>query len=284
MIVTLNDINRELSTKWHDRQLPWKPLEKGELFQAIAGMQGRDLFVGSCEMAYYEGEPDEKNAYVQLDCQLRGRLQAENCEQNTYMLPQLQRFKFDEPLFYMCSKCEISDSERGDRIMIDVTRSEMGDEYGGPGLQSSIEYECGILCDKFALTPFNADDSAKNKGNGVKQRQILHPDFQNVTFNGARRYLEGDGAGSDFLIRPSSQGVDHLTVTIQFFEQVYLNVDIEEKNRTAKSSIGSPLVIEGENYDDLDEVIYRFVHPLVDFAREVVVSIRNRSLAHCLLV
>ena len=280
MIVTLNDIKRELSTKWHDRQLPWKPLEKQELFQAIAGMQGRDLFVGSCEMAYYEGEPDEKNAYVQLDCQLRGRLQAEHCENATRQMPVLERFKFDEPLFYMCYKCEVSDSERGDRIMIDVTRCETQDEYG-PGLQMSIEYECGILCDKFALSPYNKDETAK-KGNGVKQRTILHPDFQNVTFNGARRYLEGDGAGSDFLIRPSSQGVDHLTVTIQFFEQVYLNVDILEMNRTAKSSIGSPLVIEDESYDDLDEVIYRFVHPLVDFAREVVVSHKAVAIT-CLL-
>ena len=40
----------------------------------------------------------------------------------------------------------------------------------------------------------------------------------------------------------------------------------------AKSSIGSPLVIEGEEYDDLDEVIYRFIHPFVDHARELVVS------------
>ena len=39
----------------------------------------------------------------------------------------------------------------------------------------------------------------------------------------------------------------------------------------AKASIGSPLVIEGEEYDDLDEVIYRFIHPFVDHARELVV-------------
>jgi hypothetical protein len=49
----------------------------------------------------------------------------------------------------------------------------------------------------------------------------------------------------------------------------------------AKASIGSPLVIEGEEYDDLDEVIYRFIHPYVDHARELVVRcyVHIRSVA-----
>jgi transcription elongation factor SPT6 len=245
MLQTLEDIKAELKTKWYERQLPWKPLENQELFQAIAGFQGRDVFVGESEAAYYEGDIDQKNAYVQLDCQLRARLPVDNCENDTYMLAPEVRFKFGEPRFYMMYKCELAARSDLDvpRIMIDVTRNEQGNEWG-PGLNSSVEYECGILCDhKYALTRQNEDKSKDNAGRNIKQRQIQHPDFQNVTFNGARRYLEGKGQGSDFLIRPSSQGTDHLTITIQFFEEIYLNVDITELNASVGLSPTATFVL-----------------------------------------
>ena len=238
----LQEIKKELQTKWWERKLPWKKLEDAELFQAIAGFHGRDIFVGECEPAYYEGEIDARAAYVPLDCQLRARLQASSLEFEVQQLEDEKKFRFGEPLFYMMTKCTFDTRRSQDdglemppRFMIDVTRSESSNDYGDPGLQSSIEYECGILCDMFALTRQNVDKSKQNAGRNIKQRQIQHPDFQNVTFNGARRYLEGTGSGSDFVIRPSSQGTDHLSITIQFFEDIYLNVDIEERNTTART-------------------------------------------------
>jgi transcription elongation factor SPT6 len=238
----LEDIKRELKTKWWERTLPWKNLEGAELFQAVAGFHGRDIFVGECEPAYYEGDIDTKQAYVPLDCQLRARLQEDQLELEAQQLDPDKRFRYGEPLFYMMTKCTFDSRQSRDdgldmppRFMIDVTRRYTGGGYGEPGLQSSIEWQCGILCDSFAVTRQNADKSKQNAGRNIKQRQIQHPDFQNVTYNGARRYLEGTGQGSDFVIRPSSQGTDHLTITIQFFEDIYVNVDIEERNTSARS-------------------------------------------------
>ena len=51
---------------------------------------------------------------------------------------------------------------------------------------------------------------------------------------------------------------------------IYLNIDILEHEKSESSSIGSKLTIEDDDFADLDEIIYRYVHPLIDHARSVV--------------
>ena len=270
-LASLNEIKSELIKRFYDRQAPWRPLDGPEFFQAICGFQGRDIFIGEAEESYYEGEIDQKQAYIQLDCQLRARLSQSEVEENVpFDAPPEQRFQFGVPRQYMVKSCAVSEPERGDRIYIDVTRKPRGYDQYNPGLDSSIEYACGILCDpRFSLSLENAEDS-KSKKQQRYARQITHPDFQNVNFAGAKRWLEDKGAGSDFLFRPSGKGRDHLTLTIQFFEEIYINIDVFERNKTETSAVGSPLVIDGEEFDDLDEVIFRYVHPFVDQAREMI--------------
>ena len=272
-LASLNEIKSELIKRFYDRQAPWRPLDGAELFQAICGFQGRDIFIGEAEESYYEGEIDQKQAYIQLDCQLRARLSQSEVEENVnvpFDAPPSQRFQFGVPRHYMVKSCVVSEPERGDRFYIDVTRKPRGYDQYNPGLDSSIEYACGILCDpRFSLSLENAEDS-KSKKQQRYARQITHPDFQNVNFASAKRWLEGKGAGSDFLFRPSGKGRDHLTLTIQFFEEIYINIDVLERNKTETSAVGSPLVIDGEEFDDLDEVIFRYVHPFVDQAREMI--------------
>lgn len=63
----------------------------------------------------------------------------------------------------------------------------------------------------------------------------------------------------DVIIRPSSQGPSHLSMTLKFFDGVYTHIDIlesgkESRDLTSLLRLGKILSIGDETYEDLDEV------------------------------
>jgi hypothetical protein len=270
MLPTLLAIKDELGTKPVQRQLGWRYLHGQELFAAMAGFYGRDVFAATTQIKMYQGENDpeprvdQREARISLDCGLAGRIQNGGVDYGAEVVD----FQYGVMLLYKLDVrsgpgCQISEDGR-DRIMLDFTREPNA-------MRDTIDFRCGILCDiAHCISQKNEDTTIQKRASKIEWRAITHPDFQNVTHNGAKRFLESvAGSTSDFLIRPSSKGRDHLTLTIKFHDGIYLNVDILEHNRSATSSIGSPLEIDEQEYDDLDEIISRYVNPLVDHSRSV---------------
>jgi transcription elongation factor SPT6 len=63
----------------------------------------------------------------------------------------------------------------------------------------------------------------------------------------------------EIIIRPSSQGPTHLSVTLKFYDGVYTHIDILEGGKDSKDvrsflSLGKTLKIGEETFEDLDEV------------------------------
>ena len=61
------------------------------------------------------------------------------------------------------------------------------------------------------------------------------------------------------VIRPSSRGPSFLTLTLKFFDGVYVHKEITESGKDRKDitsflRLGKTLTIDGENFEDLDEV------------------------------
>ena len=73
--------------------------------------------------------------------------------------------------------------------------------------------------------------------------------------------------------RPSTRGPDHLNCTWKFFENVIVHLDIvEEKgSRLPGAHIGSKLWISDESFDNLQEIIERYITPCNRLLREVLV-------------
>uniref|UniRef100_A0A3P8TS79 Transcription elongation factor SPT6 n=1 Tax=Amphiprion percula TaxID=161767 RepID=A0A3P8TS79_AMPPE len=69
------------------------------------------------------------------------------------------------------------------------------------------------------------------------KRVIAHPNFHNISFNQAEKMMETLDQG-DLIIRPSSKGENHLTVTWEF--------------------------------EDLDEITARYIQPMASFARDLL--------------
>ncbi|CAA7015126.1 unnamed protein product [Microthlaspi erraticum] len=100
-----------------------------------------------------------------------------------------------------------------------------------------------------------------------KSRMIVHPRFQNITADQATEYLSDKDFGES-IVRPSSRGLNYLTLTLKIYDGVYAHKEIQEggkenKDITSLQCIGKTLKIGEDTFEDLDEVMDRYVDPLV---------------------
>jgi transcription elongation factor SPT6 len=99
----------------------------------------------------------------------------------------------------------------------------------------------------------------KNQGTGRPQRVIKHPLFRNFNTAQAEEYLGSQGRG-DAVIRPSSNGPDHIAVTWKVSDNVYQHLDVLELDKENEFAVGRTLKIAKKySYSDLDELIVNHV-------------------------
>ena len=113
------------------------------------------------------------------------------------------------------------------------------------------------------------------------KRVIVHPNFKNIDYKKAEKLLdnlEKDKADAhdveyqqgDVIIRPSSKGQDHLTVTWKVTDGIHQHIDILEKEKENAFSLGKCLMIGNEEFEDLDEIIARHITPMASHARDLL--------------
>lgn len=101
------------------------------------------------------------------------------------------------------------------------------------------------------------------------KRVIVHPAFHNISFAEAEKLMEKMGQG-EVIVRPSSKGSDHLTVTWKVADGIYQHIDVREEGKENAFSLGRSLWIQGSEFEDLDEIIARHVTPMAGFARDLI--------------
>lgn len=118
---------------------------------------------------------------------------------------------------------------------------------------------------------FKEEEDKKKKKAGkqnIFKRIIVHPSFHNIDFKQSEQMLESMHQG-EAIFRPSSKGPDHLTLTWKVADGIYQHIAILEKNKDNAFSLGHQLIIDGEIYEDLDEIMARYITPMASFAREI---------------
>uniref|UniRef100_A0A674C8N9 SPT6 homolog, histone chaperone and transcription elongation factor n=1 Tax=Salmo trutta TaxID=8032 RepID=A0A674C8N9_SALTR len=101
------------------------------------------------------------------------------------------------------------------------------------------------------------------------KRVIAHPSFHNINFMQAEKMMESMDQG-DVIIRPSSKGENHLTVTWKVADGIYQHIDVREEGKENAFSLGHTLWINTEEFEDLDEITARYVQPMAAFARDLL--------------
>ncbi|XP_038220585.1 transcription elongation factor SPT6 isoform X2 [Zerene cesonia] len=101
------------------------------------------------------------------------------------------------------------------------------------------------------------------------KRVIVHPSFRNISFVEAEKLMEKMAQG-EVIVRPSSKGSDHLTVTWKVAEGICQHIDVREEGKENAFSLGRSLWIQGSEFEDLDEIIARYVTPMAGHARDLI--------------
>ncbi|XP_058804062.1 transcription elongation factor SPT6 isoform X2 [Phymastichus coffea] len=119
------------------------------------------------------------------------------------------------------------------------------------------------------------DNLVEEEAKKTKQRQIyvtrviIHPSFKNITYADAEKLMQSMQQG-EVIIRPSSKGDDHLTVTWKVTDDVHQHIDVREEGKENKYSLGRSLWIGNEEFEDLDEIIARHINPMAAYASELL--------------
>ncbi|KOC62569.1 Transcription elongation factor SPT6 [Habropoda laboriosa] len=119
------------------------------------------------------------------------------------------------------------------------------------------------------------DTKVEEDAKKAKQRQtyvkrvIVHPSFHNISFAEAEKLMQTMKQG-EAIVRPSSKGADHLTVTWKVTDEVYQHIDVREEGKENAFSLGQSLWIGNEEFEDLDEIIARHVNPMAAYASELL--------------
>lgn len=101
------------------------------------------------------------------------------------------------------------------------------------------------------------------------RRIIVHPAFHNKSYAEAIKIMATMDQG-EVIIRPSSKGSDHLTVTWKVCDEIYQHIDVREEGKENAFSLGSSLWIGNDEFEDLDEIIARHVTPMAAYARDLL--------------
>lgn len=74
----------------------------------------------------------------------------------------------------------------------------------------------------------------------------------------------------EVIIRPSSKGADHLTVSWKVDEGIIQHIDVLELQKPNAFTLGKVLRIGNEDFEELDEILARHVQPMVSMVRDVM--------------
>ena len=59
-------------------------------------------------------------------------------------------------------------------------------------------------------------------------------------------------------------------MTWKVADNIYQHIDVLEKNKTNAFSLGQSLWIDKEEFEDLDEIIARYINPMAAYARDLL--------------
>uniref|UniRef100_A0A670JS76 SPT6 homolog, histone chaperone and transcription elongation factor n=1 Tax=Podarcis muralis TaxID=64176 RepID=A0A670JS76_PODMU len=307
--ITLYDIRAELSCRYKDLRSPYRSPNSEEVFNMLTKETPETFYIGKLIICNVTGIAHRRPQGESYDQAIRndetGLWQCPFCQQDNF--PELSEVwnHFDSgscpgqaigvktrldngvtgfiPTKFLSDKVVKRPEERVKvgmtvhcRIMkIDIEKfsadltcrtSDLMDKSNEWKLPKDTYYD------------FDAEASDHKQEEEYKKRQqrttyikrvIAHPSFHNINFKQAEKMMETMDQG-DVIIRPSSKGENHLTVTWKVSDNIYQHVDVREEGKENAFSLGATLWINTEEFEDLDEIVARYVQPMASFARDLL--------------
>ncbi|KAL7272149.1 Transcription elongation factor spt6 [Rhizina undulata] len=245
---TLETIRAELQHAYEELRNKFAKLEVEEVFTMLTG-ETRDTLDQHMVVPVNIRRVTDRYIAARLDCGIEGNVTAEEMHDGSsnfhapsiYHVGQTVQARI-ESLNIKTFSAELS--LREDRIR--QPRRRMHD-YGLDEWDDQREER-----DKARM-------AVKNQEQTRTARVIKHPLFKPFNSRQAEEYLAGQSRG-DAVIRPSSNGPDHIAVTWKVSDGIYQHIDVLELDKENEFTVGKTLRVSGKfSYSDLDELIFNHV-------------------------
>lgn len=307
---TLYDIRTELTHRYQDKRREYTSATEKEIFTMLTGESEETLYYGKLVQVRVTGIFRRKPKSEQVDqaqpirmetglwkcpfCskedfselgEVWNHFDTNQCPGQAFGV----RVKLDNGLTGLIPIKYLSDKEVTDPL----TRVKPGMSIYCRILKVILErFSLELTCRSSDLTNLNKfklvkdnnydyelEDKDTRKEEDVKKRNskqrtymkriIVHPSFHNIDFRQAEKLLNESNQG-DCIIRPSSKGNNHLTLSWKVHNGIHQHVDIREEGKSNVFSLGQQLFIANEQYEDLDEIIARYVQPMAGLTRDLI--------------
>ncbi|XP_069471429.1 transcription elongation factor SPT6 [Ambystoma mexicanum] len=307
--ITLYDIRAELSCRYKDLRTPFRAPNTEEIFNMLSKETPETFYIGKLITCNVMGIAHRRPQGESYDQAIRndetGLWQCPFCQQDNF--PELSEVwnHFDSG---SCPGQAIGVKARLDNGVIGFVPTKFLSDKVVKRPEERVKMGMTIHCrimkidiEKFSVDmtcrtsdlmdknnewklpkdtyyDFDSESADQKKEEELKKKQlrttyikrvIAHPSFHNINFKQAEKMMESMDQG-DVIIRPSSKGENHLTVTWKINEGIYQHVDVREEGKENAFSLGSTLWINTEEFEDLDEIIARYIQPMASFARDLV--------------
>ncbi|CAI9099411.1 OLC1v1036228C1 [Oldenlandia corymbosa var. corymbosa] len=257
---TLNDIRLELMHGFQDWRRPYQEPSQDEEFYMISGETEETLSEGRIVQATVRRVQPQRATCV-LDSGLTGMLAKEDYTDDWRGIDDLSE-KLHEGDILTCRVKSIQKNRY--QVFLSCKESDLRNNRHQNYREMDPYYHEDRSILRTQQEKVRKEELAKKH---FKPRLIVHPRFRNITADEAMEFLSDKDPGES-IVRPSSRGPSYLTLTLKIYDGVYAHKDIieggkEHKDITSLLRIGKTLKIGEDIFEDLDEVMDRYVDPLV---------------------
>lgn len=302
------DIRAELNSRYKDLRTPFRPLSSEELFDVLTKETPETFYIGKMILATVAGFSYRKPQGEQLDQANPVRNEETNLWQCPFCLSNEFPELSDVWTHFDAKACP--GQATGVRLRLDngvngfIHIKNLSDKHvKNPEERVQVGQMVHVRVIKIDAERFQADCSSKTsdlldrnhewrpqkdsyydqdledmemkKEDDSKKKQsrqqytkriIVHPSFYNISYSEALKIIDK----VEVIVRPSSKGSDHLTVTWKIADGIHQHIDVREKGKENAFSLGQSLWIGNEEFEDIDEIITRHVNPMAAFSRDLL--------------
>ncbi|GAM20704.1 hypothetical protein SAMD00019534_038790 [Acytostelium subglobosum LB1] len=256
-------IKSELTSPFADIRTPYLPPSQAQIFSWLTGETDQTLRVGTMVSVTTFRNDVIMGVRVRLDNGLEGTIPPEYISESNDVksMPRgvtlnCRVVSVEKDRFHVTLSNKQSDMQNSK--WEDIIFNEL--KHGGQN--PYLVLDDSHSRQQQSLVAEKKRQSVPARAKKVK-RVVVHPLWHSFTCAEAESHLKDKPVG-EAILRPSSRGFDHITVTFKFWDNIIIHHDIKEKDKPNPVSLGKSFYIGDTRYDSLDEILSRHVEYLIN--------------------
>ncbi|KAG4306527.1 hypothetical protein PORY_000515 [Pneumocystis oryctolagi] len=250
---TLETIRDELQNPYEELRKDYKDITDQEIFTMLTGETSESLKPGSV-ISVTVKKIGTKGVTVKLNCGIDGFIANSQVSDNYNVSPS-QVLQYGHTVQAVVLSLNLQKFT----VELSAKASSIKEAYKN---QKNNLLNRKFEWDSVAEEKDRSKIALKKDAEQRITRVIKHPLFKPFNARQAEDYLASMQRG-DVVIRPSSSGPDHITITWKISEGIYQHIDVLELDKENEFSVGRQLRVRGKeqnySYSDLDELIVSHV-------------------------